>query len=274
MSDFDGVRVLVVGDNAYERRIVVDLLRGVNVAQVRLADDAVEAYSAMSLDPADVLVVDAEMKPHSGLQLARELRASDMRGRNTPIVLYTAELSRGFVETAETAGVAEVLPKPVSIGDLKRCLTGALFGAAGGQSLADRVATSAASRGPGRTLKRADWELPGQRLERTVREALELALHEARVALSAWTARPSSDTLDALRVAIDRATIEAQGADAPTRKALVAIRAVASAPKPHSQLIETGLVGVRALLAEPDRRALREALADAVAEAAFAKTRR
>jgi hypothetical protein len=108
------------------------------------------------------------------------------------------------------------------------------------------------------------------------RDELSGVLEDARMALALWApenAEAQARLAGAIEKAVGLAT--ANGADIAILQALAAAQKVAGAfvrAKTDARTLDACLMATKAMLsAEPQRRAMREALADAVAELAFAR---
>jgi PAS domain S-box-containing protein len=128
---FDGLRVLVVDDNATTRRILGEMLTSWRMAPtlVEDADTALEALRriAPSSRDFDAVIVDCQMPGVDGFALARRLRR-DRRLRRTPVVMLTAAGRSADVARCRRLGIEAYLVKPVKQSDLLDALT-TLFGA-------------------------------------------------------------------------------------------------------------------------------------------------
>jgi signal transduction histidine kinase/CheY-like chemotaxis protein len=125
-SSLDGLRVLVVDDNATNRTILHDQLQhwGMSVDVVEGAEDALEALegAARAGRPYDLGVLDLCMPGMDGLELGRRIGA-DPSLASLPLVLMT---SGPTVTEAETraASIAAALTKPVLMSRMRLTLEG------------------------------------------------------------------------------------------------------------------------------------------------------
>jgi two-component system, sensor histidine kinase and response regulator len=115
----DGLRVLVVDDNATNRRILQEMLASWHMMPTTVADAesalAALRFAAQEKTPFDVIVSDRQMPAVDGLMLARRVRQDRQLGR-TPIVMLTSIGHGG--ETARRSLVDAYLSKPVKHSDL------------------------------------------------------------------------------------------------------------------------------------------------------------
>jgi two-component system cell cycle response regulator DivK len=108
-------RILVVEDDEWSRRIVVDLLeRGPHV--VVEARDMASARAALAPDqPAPELVLlDIQFPGGTGVDLLRELRA-DARLAAVPVIALTASAMSGDRERFLAQGFTAYLSKPIDV---------------------------------------------------------------------------------------------------------------------------------------------------------------
>jgi signal transduction histidine kinase/CheY-like chemotaxis protein len=118
----DGLRVLVVDDEADARRMLTLILEGVG-AQVTTAASVAEALAALSEatqkgQRPDVLVSDIGMPEQNGYDLIREVRRRGHHADKLPAIALTAFATKDAAHEAALAGFQVHVPKPVKIGDL------------------------------------------------------------------------------------------------------------------------------------------------------------
>ena len=127
---WQGVRVLVVDDNATSREILRHQLhawglRGDAVASGREALDCLRAAQSGN-DPYAVALLDAVMPEMNGVELALAMH-QDPRLRGVKRVLLTSLGGPGELDQpAREAGISQQLPKPVRVAPLLQCLRKAL----------------------------------------------------------------------------------------------------------------------------------------------------
>jgi signal transduction histidine kinase len=113
----DGLRVLVVDDDADARRVLVLVLERVG-AIVTAAGSVLEAIEALPKARPDVLISDLGMPDHDGFDLIRQLRAKGHDARDLPAVALTAFVQNDDAHLALSAGFQVHLAKPVDPHDL------------------------------------------------------------------------------------------------------------------------------------------------------------
>jgi len=115
--DLRGKRVLVVDDNEHARLVLVDMLSELGLQ----ADSSEGGYAALEAvlaahqakQPFELVFLDWQMPDLNGIEVARRLYAQDM----TPaprLVMVTAFARHDVLETAQNAGIDDVLVKPVT----------------------------------------------------------------------------------------------------------------------------------------------------------------
>jgi CheY-like chemotaxis protein/HPt (histidine-containing phosphotransfer) domain-containing protein/anti-sigma regulatory factor (Ser/Thr protein kinase) len=128
----DGLRVLVVDDNATSRRILEEMLASWHMRPT-VAADALTAVSILQAAagagaPFDVLISDCQMPEVDGFMLARRVRRERSLA-NLPIVMLTSVGQPDETERRQREDIDAFLNKPVKHSDLLDALT-RIFGVA------------------------------------------------------------------------------------------------------------------------------------------------
>jgi signal transduction histidine kinase len=113
----DGVRVLVVDDEADARRLLVKVLQEAG-AIVTAAASAAEALDMLARDKPNVLVSDLGMAGQDGFDLIREVRRRGHDARDLPAVALTAFVQKDDQRLSLEAGFQLHVSKPVDPHDL------------------------------------------------------------------------------------------------------------------------------------------------------------
>ncbi|MDQ2820784.1 MAG: PAS domain S-box protein [Pseudomonadota bacterium] len=120
----DGVRLLVVEDNALNRQVAFELLAAEG-AQVDMAEGGQKGVD-MALDPArsyDAIIMDVQMPDVDGLEATRRIRA--VAGlTQLPIMAMTANASNADRDACLAAGMDSHIGKPFNIGEVVARLRG------------------------------------------------------------------------------------------------------------------------------------------------------
>ena len=115
----DGLRVLVVEDNATNRMIATKLLESLG-AQVATAADGYLGVEAAETGDFHLILMDVQMPGIDGLEAARRIRALGGAAAETPIVALTANVLAHQRRAYLDAGMDGVVGKPISPGTLLR----------------------------------------------------------------------------------------------------------------------------------------------------------
>ena len=105
--------ILIVEDNELNMKLFNDLLQahGYHTVQTKDGKDAMEL--ARSHRP-DLIVMDIQMPPISGLEIARALKA-DAKLTHIPIIAVTACAMKGDEEKIRQGGCEGYIAKPISV---------------------------------------------------------------------------------------------------------------------------------------------------------------
>ena len=113
------IRPLVVDDSGLMCALIHGILRAVGVGPVTTAQNGAEALEILATaDPApNILFVDWEMEPMSGIELTRAIRRAPEGSKidpYIPIIMVTAHTEMDKVLEARDAGIHEYLVKPIT----------------------------------------------------------------------------------------------------------------------------------------------------------------
>jgi signal transduction histidine kinase/DNA-binding response OmpR family regulator len=115
-ADVRGLRVLIVDDNALNRRIVHELVLqwGMRNGGAASGAEALEALwrAVEERDPYQIAVLDYNMPGMDGAMLGRVIK-SDQRLQDTVLILYTSSGHKGEAKRVADVGFAAYLTKPV-----------------------------------------------------------------------------------------------------------------------------------------------------------------
>jgi CheY-like chemotaxis protein len=124
-----GVPVLVVDDNATNRRILEQMLRGWDM-EPTLAVDGLDALDAMarmheSGQAFRLVITDVEMPRLDGFELVEHIRARPDLD-TVPIMMVSSAQRRQEIERCRSLGIEAFLTKPVRQSQLRRAIVSAL----------------------------------------------------------------------------------------------------------------------------------------------------
>ncbi len=109
---FEG-RVLLVDDNAVNRKVARAVLKGLGVDVVE-AEDGRGALEALDREGFDLVLMDMNMPVMGGIEAAQRIRAAETahQGRRLPILAMTANVLPEALNACRDAGMDGFVPKP------------------------------------------------------------------------------------------------------------------------------------------------------------------
>jgi PAS domain S-box-containing protein len=116
-----GLRVLVVEDNAVNQKVAAMLLGRLGV-RADVAGHGREAVEMTRMIRYDLVFMDCQMPEMNGYEATVEIRRREGAGRRVPIVALTADVIEGSRDRCADAGMDDFVPKPVDIDSLARAL--------------------------------------------------------------------------------------------------------------------------------------------------------
>src|SRR6185312_958398 len=120
LARFATVKILVVDDEYYMRKVVRTLLMSIGVRNIYEASDGPAGLEFIRSSPPDILIVDWEMLGLDGAAFVRMVRSPQtFPYPDIPIIMLTVHGERSRVVEAVSIGVNEFLLKPVSSKSLK-----------------------------------------------------------------------------------------------------------------------------------------------------------
>jgi len=105
-------RLLYVEDNAFNRKLVRDLLQRTTYELLE-ASDGESGLAAVQRELPDLVIMDIQLPRMSGLDVTRALRA-DATTAHIPIIVITSFAMSGDEQKAKAAGATAYLAKPYS----------------------------------------------------------------------------------------------------------------------------------------------------------------
>jgi len=154
-SDVIGLRVLVVDDNATNRRIQNDQLAhwGMKPTDVGSGREALEALETAisAMEPFDLILLDVLMPEMDGFAVLAKIRAMPEIDRPT-ILMVSLVGQSGDLERARELGAAAYLVKPVSPVDLRNAIVTALNLTEHQEKVRRAVSAATPFESPGRAL--------------------------------------------------------------------------------------------------------------------------
>lgn len=133
--ELQGLHILIVDDNAINRKYIGDTLRNWNmqVLAVSSAELAIKAVreSRELKHPFDMIVLDACMPEQDGFSLAAELRSEGLLGESKMLMLSSAG-SQDDASRCEEFGIAGYVRKPISQSELQFAMESVFKGVSNG----------------------------------------------------------------------------------------------------------------------------------------------
>ena len=117
--------ILIVDDYKTMLRIIRNLLKQLDLANVDEATDGSMALGMLKQKHYGLIISDWNMQPMTGLDLLRAVRA-DPALKDTPFIMITAESKTENVVAAKEAGVSNYIVKPFNADTLRSKLVSVL----------------------------------------------------------------------------------------------------------------------------------------------------
>lgn len=118
-SIIDGLSILVVDDNEFNRIVARDSLERHSKAKVIATESAGEALRLLKQDHFDVILMDVQMPVMNGYEATRQIREHfDAPLKNIPIIALTASALRSDLDKCKEAGMNSFISKPFRVSDL------------------------------------------------------------------------------------------------------------------------------------------------------------
>ncbi len=113
------MNILIVEDFKSMRRIINQLLKQLGFSNVDEAEDGTAALEKIKAKNYGLVISDWNMEPMSGLEMLKQIRASEGPYKNVPVIMITAESKTENVIAAKQAGVNNYIVKPFNAETLK-----------------------------------------------------------------------------------------------------------------------------------------------------------
>jgi two-component system chemotaxis response regulator CheY len=115
--------VLVVDDSRIMRKIIINILRTLDIPTIREADHGLSGLEQLAQAPADLVITDWNMPRMNGLDFVKAIR-SKPEYDHTLLAMVTTESGQDDVAAARAAGVTGYLCKPFSVQSMKDMIAG------------------------------------------------------------------------------------------------------------------------------------------------------
>lgn len=127
-GDWAGERILLVDDNATNRKVALGILKRIG-AQVLVAEDGAQALALLGSETVGLVLMDCQMPGMDGLEVTRVLRgwidsadACMCGAAKVPVIAVTASAQDETRDECIEAGMDDLLVKPFRSEDLRAML--------------------------------------------------------------------------------------------------------------------------------------------------------
>jgi len=118
MNEFNGngLKILVVNGQAFQRRLVGETLRTLGSVEITYAESCEQCLLALGYAQPDLLIVDWRLDDGDGVALVRRIRAGEAGDgfRRIPVITTAEQMSVRDLERARNVGVNEFVIRPFS----------------------------------------------------------------------------------------------------------------------------------------------------------------
>jgi two-component system sensor histidine kinase/response regulator len=111
---FQGGRILVAEDNLVNQKVAISMLTKLGY-EADVAENGVEALSALQATRYDLLLIDCQMPLLDGYETVRQIRQQEADGEHLPIVAMTAHILQEDLDACLAAGMDDYILKPMSL---------------------------------------------------------------------------------------------------------------------------------------------------------------
>ena len=127
--DINNLRILVIDDEPFMRKLIIRVLYELEIVRVAEAGDGAEALEKVkdAMNALDLIICDLEMPNMDGFEFVKRLR--EMTGfpnADIPVLIVTGHSDPESVKSAVEAGIHGYLVKPVSKQALEKRIVAAL----------------------------------------------------------------------------------------------------------------------------------------------------
>ena len=120
----EGLKVLIVDDNAMNRKVLAKALEKLGI-KPELAEDGLEAVEAFQYKKYDIVFMDIQMPLMNGIEATKKI-LKDNSSNNVQIIGVSANVLAEQIQECIEAGMVEYLTKPVSSKKLQKALRDAI----------------------------------------------------------------------------------------------------------------------------------------------------
>jgi two-component system, chemotaxis family, chemotaxis protein CheY len=121
MVAVDDVRILVIDDEDFVRKIIVQILGRLQIRKVSQAADGAEGLKQTLISKPHLVLCDIHMEPVDGMKYLSTIRGLNVPEiAKTPIIFLTSDAGSEKVLRAKELNVSGYMVKPVSVNDVKK----------------------------------------------------------------------------------------------------------------------------------------------------------
>ncbi|HMG14517.1 MAG TPA: two-component regulator propeller domain-containing protein, partial [Saprospiraceae bacterium] len=119
-SILNGLRILLVDDNEYNRIVAKDTLESKAKVEIEEAHNGKEAVDALCKEDYDIVLMDVQMPVMDGYEATKEIRnpLSKVRKHDIPVIALTASVVRSDLDKCRAAGMNDYVLKPFKTAEL------------------------------------------------------------------------------------------------------------------------------------------------------------
>ncbi len=114
--------ILIIGPNPLYQKNMKALLERIGFTHVRFSHDGPTGWEVMKQTDPGIVIAQWDMPEMNGIALLRLIR-SDSIHSDTPVILWTSEISKTDVMKAGESGVNAILVEPINIENFERKIT-------------------------------------------------------------------------------------------------------------------------------------------------------
>jgi two-component system, chemotaxis family, chemotaxis protein CheY len=124
MLTIEDVRILVIDDEDFVRKIIVQILSRLQIRKISQASDGAEGMRQTLIMKPQLVLCDIHMEPVDGMKYLSTIRSIDQPAiAKTPIIFLTSDSGQEKVMRAKELNVSGYMVKPVSVNDVKKQIT-------------------------------------------------------------------------------------------------------------------------------------------------------
>ena len=113
--NLSGLLILVADSSAYMCMLIQSMLRGFGASKLLEVRDSLSLLQVLNAQKVDILLCDANLRPHDGLMVTRSIRRNPKNeNRTVPILIMSSDTRDAAIKTARDVGANMVIMKPMS----------------------------------------------------------------------------------------------------------------------------------------------------------------